>query len=115
MILPYVEAIKDRDDLPLGQHSLYICDVFAAHRDNAFRDFLKSKNVSVLFVPGNRTGELQPLDARPSINQLFKDTLKAEFTNWYSHKIRQQLKKGHDIEDVEIDLRLTALINIKPG
>ena len=111
MIIPYVEMVKERDDLPLRQHALCIFDVFAAHRGAYLIDYLNRRNINTVFVPGNCTSELQPLDVNPSPNQIFKDAIRAEFTKWYSGKVCDAVKKGLPVEEIEIDLRLS---HIKP-
>lgn len=86
VVIPYIETIKDQDDLPLKQHALCIFDVYAAHRGEQFLNKLQKNNMHVVFVPASCTDQLQLLDL--AINAPFKKHMKAQFENYYSKKLR---------------------------
>ena len=109
VIIPHVEMVRERDDLPIKQHAVCIFDVFAAHRNDELVQKLRGKNINAVYVPASCTGDLQPLDAKPSPNQIFKDTLKEEFNDWYSSKITAGLKAGKEVAKIDIDLRMSAI------
>lgn len=91
VVIPYIEMTKDQIDLPLKQHALCIFDVYAAHRGEQFLNKLQKNNIHVVFVPASCTDQLQPLDL--AINGLFKKHMKAQFENYYSNKVADQMKK----------------------
>lgn len=107
VVIPYIEKIKDQDDLPLKQHALCIFDVYAAHRGEQFLNKLQKNNIHVVFVPASCTDQLQPLDL--AINGPFKKHMKAQFENYYSNKVADQMKKGVKVEDIKVDLRLSVV------
>lgn len=72
-------------DVPEDKRGLVILDVFAAHRTQAVLDEFTAVGFEVEFIPGNCTGELQPLDL--SVNGFFKEKCKAQFTDWYAGRV----------------------------
>lgn len=61
----------------------------------------------VVFVPASCTDQLQLLDL--AINAPFKKHMKAQFENYYSNKVADQMKKGVKVEDIKVDLRLSVV------
>ncbi len=57
-----------------------------------------------VFVPGNCTGELQPLDV--SGNAVFKQALRNKFHNWYADQMARALEED---EDPKLDMRMSVL------
>ena len=53
------------------------------------------------------TGELQPLDL--TVNQVFKQELKACFIKWYAGLVKEQLRDGVELENTKADLRTSIL------
>lgn len=85
------------------QACLAIFDVYAAQRKREFLDKLAAHNILVKFIPAGCTGEVQPLDV--AINDVFKKKLKHKFTTWYSDKVKAELDKGIEIDDIRVDLK----------
>lgn len=107
VVIPYIEKIKDQDDLPLKQHALCIFDVYAAHRGEQFLNKLQKNNIHVVFVPASCTDQLQPLDL--AINAPYKKQMKAQFENYYSSKVADQMEKGVKVEDIKVELLLSVV------
>ena len=78
VLLPWTAERKKRLQLPEDHPTLVIFDVYQAHRTPDVLDVFKRLHFEVLFVPGNCTGELQPLDL--SVNCALKGTLRDKFT-----------------------------------
>ena len=53
VLIPYVTS-KRNDPT---QAALLICDVFAAHRVQSFKDKLESNNIELIYVPAGCTGK----------------------------------------------------------
>ena len=85
VILPYVEKVRDDNDLPLRQAALCIFDVYAAHRGDELLDLLRKHNIKCVFVPASCTDKLQPLDL--NVNGVLKKALKLEFEQFYSEQV----------------------------
>ncbi|KAI8487918.1 hypothetical protein Bbelb_343660 [Branchiostoma belcheri] len=68
---------------------------------------LREANIRPVFVPASCTGELQPLDSEGCINDALKDLTKS--FNFYAEKVAKTLENGTDIENVKVDLRLSAI------
>ena len=49
----------------------------------------------------------QPLDL--TVNRVAKNFTKKEFTSYYSGVIQQGLQEGKDLENIEVDLRLSVI------
>ena len=56
-----------------------------------------------VFVPGNCTGELQPLDL--SVMGFIKKTLKDEFSAFYSDQVSTLMMAGASVEELRVGLR----------
>lgn len=107
VIVPYVDHVREENDLPLRQRALCIFDVYKAHRGQGLLDILDKHGIKVVFVPGACTDRLQPLDLIP--NNIFKSYLKAEFQSFYAGEIQKQLSAGVDLTDIKIDLRSSVI------
>ena len=82
----WVEKYKKEMNLPKGQKSLVLMDVYKAHRTPNVREILQPNNFLTLYIPANCTSELEPLDVRG--NAAFKADLKDAFTMWYAENVR---------------------------
>lgn len=107
VIGPYVERIKEENDLPLRQRALCIFDVYKAHRGDELKALLDSKRILCVYVPACCTDRLQPLDLVP--NGIFKQAMKSCFEDWYAEECASQLKAGASPNNVMIDLRLSIV------
>ncbi|XP_060570431.1 uncharacterized protein LOC132728775, partial [Ruditapes philippinarum] len=107
VIVPYIDHVREEDDLPLRQRALCIFDVYKAHRGQSLLDLLDRNGIKAVFVPGACTDRVQPLDPIP--NNLFKSYLKTEFLSFYGDEIQKQLAAGTDLSDIKIDLRTSVV------
>jgi hypothetical protein len=82
-------------------------DAYAAHLTQSFIQKLNDNNILQVFVPGNCTSELQPLDV--SGNEFIKAEMKRQFSEWYSAFIAQELAKGTPLDKIKPDLRIVKL------
>ena len=85
-------------------------DVYRAHRTNDLVSVLKQCGFEIVYIPGNCTSELQPLDL--SVNSCLKAELKQRYTMWYADKVCLAIRT-HDtkaaVASVSPDLRLSTL------
>jgi hypothetical protein len=111
VLIPYTMKMKEELDLPLGQKTLVIFDVFRAQITEEFRNKLTSKHFVYATIPPCCTDKLQPMDL--SVNKLVKDFMKNKFQIWYSEQVSRQLTSNDNIDDEidpsKIDLSLKAL------
>ena len=68
---------------------------------------LVSLNIECVHVPANMTHFFQPLDL--TVNRCAKERMKNEFVVYYSEAVKQQLDSGTQLEDVEVDFRISVL------
>ena len=106
ILVPYLTKTRVQQYLSEEQVALLICDVFAAHRC-VFLDKLEANHIKVVYIPAGCTGELQLLDI--SVNQVYKVEIKCQFTHWYAGNIEKGLREGKEVEDVKVDIRLSAI------
>ena len=114
ILVPYIEGI--RENLPLNKsnaHALCIFDVLRAHQCESFINKLSENDIKVRFVPASYTGELQPLDL--SGNDTFKQSVKNAFQSWYADEINKNLRNSQNIDELDVDLRLSHLNPIHAG
>ena len=62
-----------------------------------------------MFVPNNMTDLFQPLHL--TTNKWVKDFMKKNFCKWFTAKLREVLKQGQNLENVDIKLHATWLID----
>lgn len=68
------------------QHTLLIWDLFAAHRDDRVRSFLRNSGVDVIYIPGGCTGLCQVMDV--AINRPFKTFIRNAYVRWRGAQIK---------------------------
>lgn len=107
IVFPFIN--KKRQELKLDKDSpaLAIFDCFKGHTTQLVLDHLKSNNIRVVKVPANCTDKLQPMDV--PINKPMKDEMRKRFQGWYAESVRKQLEEGTPLEEVKIDLALSAI------
>eukprot|EP00058_Branchiostoma_floridae_P006720 XP_002592208.1 hypothetical protein BRAFLDRAFT_84636 [Branchiostoma floridae] len=109
VVKPYMAAQRERLGLEEDHPGMAIFDVYKAHRTPVLLAQLKAANIQPVFVPASCTGELQPLDADGSINDALKKDLTQSFSDFYAEKVAAALEAGTSIENVKVDLRLSAI------
>ena len=118
VLLPWAEKWRSELGVRPNQRVLVIMDVFKSHSTPAVLEKMKDGHLKVVFVPGNCTGELQPLDI--SVNGTLKSLLKSKFSTWYADKVCQAMKlHPGDIKTsaaiVDPNLRLSVLKPLHAG
>ena len=68
---------------------------------------MKSLDCEFVAVPVNMTHFFQPLDL--TVNRSAKQFMRKQFVMYYSEIVRHELENGRNIDDIEVDLRLTAI------
>ena len=109
---PWVEHCREELDLSPTQRALTILDVYKAHQTSDVIDVLKEAGFELVFVPGNCTSELEPLQL--AVNSCFKVELKERFTVWYAECVQSAMRLHPDdvqvaIKSVQPDLRLSVM------
>ena len=107
IINPYV--INKRKDLGLAstQKALVIWDVFKGQMTNVVKQKLELLDMELVAVPANMTHFFQPLDL--TVNGAAKSFAKKEFITYYSAQVQQQIEGGTNLEDINVDLRLSVI------
>lgn len=93
--------------MPETQKALLIFDVFRGQTTQRFSESLASSNICVTKVPPNMTHLYQPLDL--TVNKFAKDFMKKKFSEWFTRQMDQALENRQELEDVDIDYRLSIL------
>ena len=94
VLLPWLEQTRKKLRLPKTQKSLIVIDVYKAHRTEDVIQAFRKCGFEIVYVPGNTTSELQPLDL--SVNSCLKRELKQRFTSWYADKVCSAMKIHRD-------------------
>ena len=112
VLLPWLEQTRKKLRLPKTQKSLIVIDVYKAHKTEDVIQAFRKCGFEIVYVPGNTTSELQPLDL--SVNSCLKRELKQRFTSWYADKVCSAMKIHRDddtaaVASISPDLRLSLL------
>lgn len=107
VINPYVIETRKKLNLPPTQKAMIIWDAFKAQTTETVLSTLESLNIVCVPVPANMTHFFQPLDL--TVNGAAKKMTKKSFVKYYSDTILKQLESGKQMEDIEVDLKLTVL------
>ena len=106
IILPHVQ--KEQAKLRCGnQKALLIFDVFRGQTTDKIFKVLKDNHILVTKVPANLTHQFQPLDL--TVNKMARDYRKQKFSDWFTCQINTGLENGQELDDIEIDYRLSVL------
>ena len=107
IINPHIVKKPKELGLTSTQMALVIWDVFRGQMTDSVKEKLASLSIELVSVPANMTHFFQPLDL--TVNGAAKKFAKKEFVTYYSAEVRRQLGCGKDMEDIEVDLRLTVI------
>ena len=100
--------INKRADLhlPETQKALIVWDVFKGQMTQRVKDKLTSLNLELVPVPGNMTHFFQPLDLTVDLQ---KKIVRNQFTEYYSGAVKEQLDYGKQLDDIDVDFRLSTV------
>ena len=105
--MPYIEKVRQEENLPVSQKALVIMYVFSGQITSVVLDCFKDNKIEVVCIPANMTYLLQPLDL--TVNGYAKKFTSQKFSEWYSSQIMKQLDDGKELHDINIDLKLSKL------
>ena len=88
-----------------------IFDAFKGHKGEEITTLHSEKHLHPVLVLNNCKDQLQPIDL--PVNKPFKDHLQKKFTAWYADKVKDQLDKGVQLEDCNVDPRLSILKEVE--
>lgn len=94
VIVPYAERCAVEHTLPRDSHIVLVLDVWAVHKSEEFRRFLRTHfpNIHLVFVPPNCTSHLQVADV--VLQRPFKAGLRNRFNEWAAGIITEQIEKN---------------------
>ena len=107
VIVPYVTQTREKLQLASDQPALTLFDIFKAHSCESVLEKLCQHHIYQVFIPAGFTGELQPLNL--TVNSLFKASMKAHFSCWYSTEVKEALEQEQDIANVKVDLQASTV------
>ena len=94
VLLPYSNHRIAQHNLPRDSHIVLVLDVWAVHKSEEFRTFLRIHHVNIhlVFVPPNSTSQLQVADVM--LQRTFKHGLRKRFNDWSAGIIKEQIEQG---------------------
>ena len=107
IINPYIVKKRIELKLPEEQKTLVIWDVFKGQMTPAIKRELQSLNIELVPVPANMTHFFQPLDL--TVNGSAKKFIRRKFITYYSSEVKNQLDSGKNLDDIEVDFRLSKI------
>jgi hypothetical protein len=92
VIMPYVQRKIDEHRLRADSKIILVLDVWAVHKSEEFRLFLRMRypRIHLVFVPGNCTSKLQVADV--TLQRPFKAGVTSSFNLWAVQQVREQIK-----------------------
>jgi hypothetical protein len=92
VLVPYAARAAARHTLPADSHMVLVLDVWAVHKSEEFRKFLRMHhpNIHLVFVPPNCTSRLQVADV--VLQRPFKHALRQGFNAWAATIIKEQIQ-----------------------
>lgn len=107
IINPYIIKKRIELKLPETQKALVIWDVFKGQMTPTVKRELQSLNIELVPVPANMTHFFQPLDL--TVNGSAKKFIRRKFVSYYSNEVNSQLDSAKELNDVEVDFRLSKI------
>ena len=101
-----VEKISELN-IPTTQKALVIWDVFKGQVTEKVLDKLESLDCEFVTVPANMMHFFQPLDL--TVNRSAKQFMQKQLVMCCREIVQHKLENGESLEDIEVDLRLTAI------
>ncbi len=105
VVIPFAEETRalTGKDWPM----LYLLDMFKGNLGKKVKRLLGSAGIRRKIIPAGFTDKLQPQDKTD--NRSVKCTLRDEFNGYVAHAVSEQVKRGVNPKDVEIDIRMSTL------
>ena len=91
IIMPYAETCIRKHRLHADAHIILVLDVWAVHKSEEFRLFLRTHHprIHLVFVPANCTSKLQVADV--ALQRPFKHSITRRFNEWAVLQIQEQI------------------------
>jgi hypothetical protein len=91
VLMPYAERQIVTHSLPPASKLVLVLDVWAVHKSEEFRKFLRTHHprIHLVFVPANCTSQLQVADV--VLQRPFKHGIRRRFTEWAGRIIQDQV------------------------
>ena len=95
VIMPHAERSILMHHLHADAKIILLLDVWAVHKSEAFRRFLRTHHprIHLVFVPANCTSRLQVADV--ALQRPFKHGISTRFNQWAAEQIAAQVEAGH--------------------
>jgi hypothetical protein len=99
IIMPYAERCIEQHRLRSDAHIILVLDVWAVHKSEEFRKFLRTHHprIHLVFVPANCTSKLQVADV--ALQRPFKHHIKDSFGAWAASLIKENFSKESPLSD----------------
>ena len=107
ILIPYIEQAKGNANIPQAQETLLILDRYTPHKSKAFKSSLEGANISYCYIPSGKTKIYQPVDAKNSAEEYFKNEIDKKFQDHYASLTSDALERksrGEEHWIPELDL-----------
>ena len=93
VLVPYADRCVVQHNLPVDSHIVLVLDVWAVHKSEEFRLFLRTHHprIHLVFVPANCTSQLQVADVM--LQRPFKHGIRQRFNTWAASVLKEQIDK----------------------
>ena len=92
---------------------MFIIDVFSGQMTLAVLQTLRENYIFLVRLPPNMTNLFQPLDL--TVSGAAKAFMKRRFIEWYHQEIWKELESTKELNDFDINLKLTILKPLHAG
>jgi hypothetical protein len=110
VLMPYADRCIRQHQLNADAKIILVLDVWAVHKSEEFRLFLRTHHprVRLVFVPANCTSKLQVADV--ALQRPFKSSIRRSFDTWAAEQLYQQISSERVVGLAE----QFKMVNIKP-
>ena len=110
---PFIDAQRKQHEYPSDTKALVLLDYHESNLGKDIHAYFESQNWCYKLVPASCTDFCQPMDL--SVNRVFKQYLRQQWTTWHGQQLMMQLKQGIPMKEIKIDATLTYLKPIHAG
>lgn len=94
-----------------NEKSVLLLDQYDAHKTEKVKEYAKSKNIELIYIPVGMTDKYQPLDV--SVNGILKTKMRKSYSNFIANNKNKTYTHAKCIEDMMLNYKSISIKTIK--